>query len=125
VQPLALSTGTIGERNHPKPQGFWNVKWDGAKQRLDWGDCKWEPCDDVEPPDSVLERIHRPPEKPDPLWSLQNPRSPCYCKRVKGRPMRKWSLWTGPRTRTRMWADNFETDDLDRLTASAAIEAAA
>jgi hypothetical protein len=44
----------VSERNHPKPQGFWSVKWNGIEQRADWRDKKWESCIDEQPPESVL-----------------------------------------------------------------------
>jgi|SRR6516225_5952358 hypothetical protein len=49
----------IAERNHPKPQGFWSVKKNTLTQRLVWGDCKWEPCEDEPPPASVLTQHHQ------------------------------------------------------------------
>jgi hypothetical protein len=112
------SARPIAERNHPKPLGFWSVRRDGITQRLIWKDAKWEPCEDENPPHSVLARTRKPPEKPEPSFILTEPRSPRYWKRVKGRAIIRGIAAHAP-------SPSFIRDDLDRLATSAAIEAAA
>jgi hypothetical protein len=132
-------------RKSPQPQGFWSVKKDGLTGRLIWKDRKWEPSEDVEPPESVLLRVHEPPKEPEAIddrrapfplrrpshfyyrqyWTVEDDKIVLH--EPKAEPVSAWR-----RSWRRVWGRRFplmhsplpECDPLDRLAISAAFEAA-